>query len=213
MITHALVFAGSSKEFYQRILNRGKGELLNYLKSDTAINAQGYIDADGYELKIRTFPKIYQHGDVIYRLEFMVEGRKAGIGIWEQIEKDIPPKHELGCVIILVERLDGQTDIVAELHHPAFEPEFNSIFGIDEQDKPGANKPVESPYPQINLTSREDEVAALVARGYKDEQIAEELVIAPGTAKKHRQNISDKWGMESEDIGAMQMEAKRRGYK
>ena len=31
---------------------------------------------------------------------------------------------------------NGQTDIVAELHHPAFEPEFNSIFGIDEQDRP-----------------------------------------------------------------------------
>ena len=142
MITHEFVFPGSSKEFYQKIVNRGTGELLNYLKSDQAMSTRWYVDVDGYEFTIHTLPRVYQHGDVVYRLEFMVEGSKAGVGIWEQIEKDIPPKHELGCVIELFPRIDGRTNIKAVCLHPSFEQEFRSleqefrsIFGIDEQEQ------------------------------------------------------------------------------
>src|SRR3990167_2655312 len=41
--------------------------------------------------------------------------------------------------------------------------------------------------------------------------IAERLIIASGTAKKHWQNIAKKWDV-SEEIKALQIEARRRGY-
>ena len=220
MITHEFVFPGSSKEFYQKIVNRGTGELLNYLKSDQAMSTRGYVDVDGYEFTIHTLPRVYQHGDVVYRLEFMVEGSKAGVGIWEQIEKDIPPKHELGCVIELFPRIDGRTNIKAVCLHPSFEQEFRSleqefrsIFGIDEQDKPGANNSVESSYQQDNLTKREKEVAHLLANGKGDKEIAEELMIESSTAKDHCESISNKWGLGGTTAKrSLKPEAKKRGY-
>jgi DNA-binding NarL/FixJ family response regulator len=45
------------------------------------------------------------------------------------------------------------------------------------------------------LTSREHEVAALIARGLTNRQIAAELVIAEGTADRHVSNILGKLGL------------------
>ena len=45
------------------------------------------------------------------------------------------------------------------------------------------------------LTERESEVAALVADGLQDKQIAYRLGIAPGTAKVHLHNIYQKLGI------------------
>ena len=129
MITHEFVFPVSSMEFYRRIRRRAEAEVRNYFSSDKKIGNRGYIDSDGYEYAIRSIPILHKHNDNnIYRLDFKVEGNKA--------ERGTPSKIELGCRIVLIERIDGQTDIVAELHHPAFEPEFNSIFGLNEQDRP-----------------------------------------------------------------------------
>jgi predicted ATPase/DNA-binding CsgD family transcriptional regulator len=47
------------------------------------------------------------------------------------------------------------------------------------------------------LTPREREIAALVARGYSNRQIAEELVIAGGTAERHIANILAKLNARS----------------
>jgi DNA-binding CsgD family transcriptional regulator len=44
------------------------------------------------------------------------------------------------------------------------------------------------------LTTREQEVAALVARGLTNEQVAEQLVLVPGTAANHVQHILHKLG-------------------
>ena len=47
------------------------------------------------------------------------------------------------------------------------------------------------------LTSREREVVALIARGYSNKAIADELVISPATAARHVANILAKLGFTS----------------
>ena len=47
------------------------------------------------------------------------------------------------------------------------------------------------------LTPRELEVAALLAQGYTDQEIAEELVITRGTASLHVHHILGKLGLRS----------------
>jgi non-specific serine/threonine protein kinase len=47
------------------------------------------------------------------------------------------------------------------------------------------------------LTPREREVAALIARGYTNRQIAEELVITEGTAASHVVHILNRLGARS----------------
>ncbi|MBI3965841.1 MAG: response regulator transcription factor, partial [Chloroflexi bacterium] len=47
------------------------------------------------------------------------------------------------------------------------------------------------------LTAREREVAILVARGLTSRQIADQLVIAPGTARIHVERILKKLGLHS----------------
>lgn len=47
------------------------------------------------------------------------------------------------------------------------------------------------------LTSREIEVLRLLAKGYTNRQIAEELGISPRTAEGHRANLSGKLGLRS----------------
>jgi DNA-binding NarL/FixJ family response regulator len=51
--------------------------------------------------------------------------------------------------------------------------------------------------PDDPLTSREREVAGLIARGCSNRQIAQELVIAVSTAERHVANILSKLNLES----------------
>jgi adenylate cyclase len=61
-----------------------------------------------------------------------------------------------------------------------------------------SSAPVPEPPPTAGpLSAREREVAALVARGYTNRQIAEELVIAETTAVRHVANILNKLGFRS----------------
>ncbi|MGW5383465.1 protein kinase domain-containing protein [Nocardia sp. NPDC003963] len=53
------------------------------------------------------------------------------------------------------------------------------------------------PEPRARLTKREREVAALVARGLSNKQIATELVVSPRTAQGHVENILTKLGFTS----------------
>ena len=48
-----------------------------------------------------------------------------------------------------------------------------------------------------HLTQREREIAVLVARGYTNRQIANELVISGGTVERHVANICNKLGFRS----------------
>jgi non-specific serine/threonine protein kinase len=54
-----------------------------------------------------------------------------------------------------------------------------------------------SPHPPDALTPRECEVAALIARGLSNRQIAKELVVAEGTVALHVHHILDKLGCSS----------------
>lgn len=68
---------------------------------------------------------------------------------------------------------------------------------------PAAPKPAPAPHPlptgeQIEaLTDREVQVLALVAQGLSDKQIANQLVVATGTVKRHLNNIYGKLGVNS----------------
>jgi non-specific serine/threonine protein kinase len=55
----------------------------------------------------------------------------------------------------------------------------------------------------LPLTSREQQVARLVARGLTNRQIASELVVTEATAAKHVENIREKLGLNSRtQVGA-----------
>jgi predicted ATPase/DNA-binding CsgD family transcriptional regulator len=58
-----------------------------------------------------------------------------------------------------------------------------------------------APPPSVNgadqLTARQQEVAVLIARGYTNSQIADELVISPTTARAHIEHILDRLGLHS----------------
>ena len=61
------------------------------------------------------------------------------------------------------------------------------------------------------LTTRQREVAHLLAEGMSDEAIADNLVISPHTVKTYRRNIGGKWGKTS-GPEKLQEEARKRGY-
>ena len=52
------------------------------------------------------------------------------------------------------------------------------------------------------LTARENEIAALVARGLSNKGIADELVISPATVARHVANILAKLGLGSRTAAA-----------
>ena len=51
--------------------------------------------------------------------------------------------------------------------------------------------------PRSSLTPREREITALIAHGYSNKGIADELVISPATAARHVANILSKLGFTS----------------
>ena len=63
--------------------------------------------------------------------------------------------------------------------------------------KPGPELLVLVPRSRAGLTTREREVAVLIAHGLTNRQIAERLVIALRTADNHVQHIFDKLGLSS----------------
>jgi non-specific serine/threonine protein kinase len=74
--------------------------------------------------------------------------------------------------------------------------------GVPAGRRPGsatAAMPAGRPPPSVTdeLSLREQEVAALVARGLTNRQIAAELVIAVGTASNHVKHILARLGLES----------------
>lgn len=49
----------------------------------------------------------------------------------------------------------------------------------------------------MQLTSREYEVAGLIAKDLSQKMIADELFISPGTVHKHNSNIRKKWNVKT----------------
>jgi ATP/maltotriose-dependent transcriptional regulator MalT len=75
--------------------------------------------------------------------------------------------------------------------------------------RPEAGGPAPSPGPNPRLTPREHQVAALIARGMTNRQIASELTIAERTAERHVENILDKLGLASRTQVALWMKEDR----
>ncbi|HEX2516436.1 MAG TPA: LuxR C-terminal-related transcriptional regulator, partial [Chloroflexota bacterium] len=81
--------------------------------------------------------------------------------------------------------------------------------GMEPTVFPGQRRPVGLPgrpalparagahLPHVSLTARELEVAALIARGLTNPQIAHELIITTGTARSHVEHILGKLGLHS----------------
>ncbi|MFQ5341220.1 MAG: response regulator [Anaerolineae bacterium] len=76
--------------------------------------------------------------------------------------------------------------------HPSLTQSFIDDF---LEDAPGEASLEE---PAIPLTPRELEVLGLIARGYKNQEIAEELVISVKTVETHKANIKEKLGVRSQ---------------
>jgi non-specific serine/threonine protein kinase len=70
-----------------------------------------------------------------------------------------------------------------------------AITDLASKDGAGANRPHDSA--RTVLTSREQEVATLIAHGHTNRQIADELVITPGTVASHVVHILNKLGYNS----------------
>jgi DNA-binding NarL/FixJ family response regulator len=69
-----------------------------------------------------------------------------------------------------------------------------------------------SPAPMLdNLTPREREVAMLIARGFSNRRIAQELVITQGTAANHVAHIIDKLGLANRMAIALAVVARTEG--
>jgi pimeloyl-ACP methyl ester carboxylesterase/DNA-binding CsgD family transcriptional regulator len=71
------------------------------------------------------------------------------------------------------------------------------VFRVAHPSGARADEAVASRRRGTHLTRREQEVAVLVARGYTNRQIADELVISAGTVERHVANICNKLGFRS----------------
>jgi DNA-binding NarL/FixJ family response regulator len=65
------------------------------------------------------------------------------------------------------------------------------------QVEPTHTEPPPRKAPASSLTAREYEVARLVARGFSNRQISDELVITEKTAKNHVQHVLEKLAVRS----------------
>jgi non-specific serine/threonine protein kinase len=76
----------------------------------------------------------------------------------------------------------------------------STALAFERPTRPRSSVPAEAAARSTHdvvLTSREREVAILVARGLTNRQIAAELVIATGTAQRHVANILSRLGLTS----------------
>jgi non-specific serine/threonine protein kinase len=91
------------------------------------------------------------------------------------------------------------------------DPEQVVAFALAEpeqpQSRPGASGSAPPPGPNPRLTPRERQVAALIAYGMSNRQIASELVISERTAERHVENILDKLGLTSRTQVALWVQA------
>jgi DNA-binding NarL/FixJ family response regulator len=58
-------------------------------------------------------------------------------------------------------------------------------------------KPATPPNPEAAITTRESEILALLARGYRSKEVADELGISPTTVNTHVRNVYEKLQVRS----------------
>ena len=77
-------------------------------------------------------------------------------------------------------------------------PEQATAEALLAADTAGASAPGRTPAPEVDaLTPREREIAALLAHGLTNRQIAEALVISEGTARIHAEHVLGKLALHS----------------
>jgi DNA-binding NarL/FixJ family response regulator len=107
----------------------------------------------------------------------------------------------------------SQMGIDACMHKSSSSKEVVAAIDAIGRDRGGDNVVISMPRgslerlgegPVGSLSERETEVLVLVARGHSNEQIAQELHLAPSTVKRHLANIYLKIGVRSRS-GAVRM--------
>lgn len=92
-------------------------------------------------------------------------------------------------------------------------PEQAVEYALSEEEAapPAASAPKASPAekPPVKLTRREEEIAALVARGLTNRRIAEELTLSQRTVDNHVSKILKKLGLRSREQVAARMGEQR----
>jgi non-specific serine/threonine protein kinase len=100
------------------------------------------------------------------------------------LEKHLEPaRAQLSQDAVMAAEHAGQAMTLQQLIADALNLECTGVDEPDVQHSP--------------LTARQQEVAALIARGLSNRQIAEELVIAEYTAERHVHHILTKLGLTS----------------
>lgn len=121
----------------------------------------------------------------------LVEAVKAGATGY--LLKDIAP-DQLPTSIRSV--AGGQALVSPELGSTLMSEFSAMVRGTPARDETAGEEPVDDE-PASELTDRELEVLGLVARGWSNRKIGEELFIAENTVKNHVRNILDKLQLRS----------------
>jgi predicted ATPase/DNA-binding CsgD family transcriptional regulator len=120
----------------------------------------------------------------------------ASTSLWESIPGKLPEpvkEQALTCAQLSVRALGASQRDRMFQDGRRLERAQAVAFGLGRRTAPSAA----AEQPTSVLTKREDEVAALVAEGLTDRQIARRLVISQRTAESHVQHILSKLGFRS----------------
>jgi DNA-binding CsgD family transcriptional regulator len=100
--------------------------------------------------------------------------------------------------------------VVAYILASMFVEPMDVFRTIEETAKNRLNSPLQNENDDLwnRMTLRQKELAELVRRGLKNEEIAEELSVTPETVKQHLKNIKDKTGWSKLDL-AVQAASRR----
>jgi DNA-binding CsgD family transcriptional regulator len=102
-------------------------------------------------------------------------------------------RAELGEVGFEEAWAEGRTMVLEEAFEYALSDEETTLASSQKPDQPLAHEQPPA------LTQREEEVAALVARGLTNRRIAEELFLSERTVHRHVSNVLKKLGIASRE--------------
>ena len=147
-------------------------------------------DRTGRRLCGSTCPPISsaRKGEPVHGCEMLVQ-TKAGRPIWFHVSVIVVPYRTRG----LFTMVHIFRDVTRQVKTDILLREVQSLLAEGEQSVEGTvPASPEQPSPLSALTSREQEVLRLIARGESAKGIAEKLHISPSTARNHTQNILEK---------------------
>ncbi len=132
-------------------------------------------------------------GEPVQGCEMMVQ-TKAGRPIWIHISAIVVPSRrpDLFTMVHIFRNITRQVETEILL------TKVQSLLAQEAQPlEVGAPQPKKSPSPLSVLTSREQQVLRLIARGGSAKGVAEQLRISPATARNHTQKILNKLGVHT----------------